>query len=223
MVNSYGRPNSSEQTKQTKSVSFESFKLGSSSPLLNVSPAITTLATMEKSHSEGYEMAAYLKRRAQYSEDGPNAPLSHHRKCKSVAYDLNKNSMPNNGESEAPERLLKAEVISGSGFSALGSKKGSKGLALRPKSVARAASAVGNELGGFPIALGNSCQPKVFGGVRRSSSTPSLQDAENGTSSSSWWNLTPDLQALSTSSVTKPIFDGLPNPITGKKSKAALD
>ncbi|KAE9445270.1 hypothetical protein C3L33_22832, partial [Rhododendron williamsianum] len=65
--------------------------------------------------------------------------------------------------------------------------------------------------------------------VRKSSSTSSLQDQENGLSSSSsiWappkWNLKSDLQALSTAAITRPIFDGLPKPMTGRRNKAALD
>ena len=46
-------------------------------------------------------------------------------------------------------------------------------------------------------------------------------------SSSIWptsmWSLKPDLQALSSAAIGKPIFDGLPKPITGRKNKAALD
>jgi hypothetical protein len=63
------------------------------------------------------------------------------------------------------------------------------------------------------------------GGVRKSSSTSCLQDQDNCGSSSIWpssmWK--PDLQALSTAAIGKPIFDGLPKPITSRRNKAALD
>ncbi|GAA0138915.1 hypothetical protein LIER_00566 [Lithospermum erythrorhizon] len=239
--------------RRTKSDIVESFKLGSS-PMRNVSPAMSTRQgyyahepAVEKSHSEGLEMAAYLKGGAQ---DGPftdvvtnpNAPLSQHRKCKSVAYDLyaqcvlanNEEAKENNPDklieniswlstskvepsSKAPETLLKEEPSNGGRFSALGS---SKGLALRPKSTARIVSGGKNE-GGFPTALSDSAGANVSSGVRKSCSTTSLHDGGNGTSSS-WLT---DLQVLSTAAITKPIFDGLakPKPKTGKKSKAALD
>ncbi|TKY64146.1 hypothetical protein E2542_SST14036 [Spatholobus suberectus] len=65
-----------------------------------------------------------------------------------------------------------------------------------------------------------------FSGVRKSPRT-CLQDQDNSDSSSIWptsmWSLKPDLQAFSTATIGKPIFDGLPKPITGRRNKAALD
>ncbi|RWV95566.1 hypothetical protein GW17_00041801 [Ensete ventricosum] len=58
-----------------------------------------------------------------------------------------------------------------------------------------------------------------FVAVRKSSSTPSLQESENDsvwTSSSSKWTLKPD-------TVTRPIFHGLSKQINVWRSKAALD
>ncbi|XP_065880706.1 uncharacterized protein [Euphorbia lathyris] len=127
------------------------------------------------------------------------------------------------------ERLLKEENSGGSsGFSpATG-----KGLAMRPKSASRAALTAESEPGwinSMAVGLGDSII--TDGGlplVRKSSSTPSLHDQENGNSSSSiWptskWNLKQDLQAFSNAAITIPIFDGLPKPISGRRSKAALD
>ncbi|GAA0168178.1 hypothetical protein LIER_22950 [Lithospermum erythrorhizon] len=244
-------------SKLKESDFFESFKLGAS-PMRNVSPAMTTRqgyfgveSAEEISHSEGLEMAVYNKGGANYPVDGlftkavipPNVTLNHLRKSKSVAYDLYKSILDNDEDKDddsekfeslrskseydlrpKPKEMLLKDVSSGAIFSA----HGSKGLALRPKSVARTVSGGATE-GGFPTALSDSPKTKTSSGVRRSSSATSLLEAENSTTSSasSWltsnWSLKPDLQALSTSSITKPIFDGLPKPISGKKSKAAID
>ncbi|WCJ34719.1 peptidoglycan-binding LysM domain-containing protein [Euphorbia peplus] len=126
------------------------------------------------------------------------------------------------------ERLLKEENSGGSsGFSpATG-----KGLAMRPKSASRAALTAESEPGwinSIAVGMGDSIITDGLPIVRKSSSTPSLHDQENGNSSSSiWptskWNLKTDLQALSNAAITIPIFDGLPKPISGRRSKAALD
>ncbi|KAG9150773.1 hypothetical protein Leryth_002940 [Lithospermum erythrorhizon] len=216
----------------------------------------------EKVFPEGFEMSMYSsKQGSHYLEHGTstksgtpsNLPLSLHRKSKSVAngfYSDNGNlgtqeAKDNNWggawiekfvrrrpkseidlESGAQDTLLKEENNNAGVFSALASK----GLGLRPKSGNRNVSGIDAE-GGFlnvfsdpPVADSN--------GVRKSSSTPSFLESENGTSASSssssiWsmsmWNLKPDFQALSTAAITKPIFDGLPLPIPGRKSKTALD
>ncbi|KAF6146578.1 hypothetical protein GIB67_008864 [Kingdonia uniflora] len=80
----------------------------------------------------------------------------------------------------------------------------------------------------IPLGILDSVMADGFSKVRKSSSTSNLQDQENNDSSSSiWptskWSLKPELQALSASSLTRPIFDGLPKPITGRRNKAALD
>ncbi|PON98868.1 hypothetical protein TorRG33x02_054830 [Trema orientale] len=86
------------------------------------------------------------------------------------------------------------------------------------------------ETGGLnpiPVGLGDSLLTDGFSGVRKSSSTPSLQDPDTNGSvsirSTSKWSLKPDIQGFSTAAIAKPIFDGLPKPITGRRSKAALD
>ncbi|GMP92547.1 hypothetical protein CsSME_00042721 [Camellia sinensis var. sinensis] len=123
---------------------------------------------------------------------------------------------------QTPEKLLKDDNSSSGGFSAITGK----GLALRPKAANRTAAGVEAEpgfLNRIPIALADSLVADGFNSVRKSSSTSSLHEQENSTSSllvwpTSKWNLKPDLQALSTAAVT-----GLPKPTTGRKNKAALD
>lgn len=125
------------------------------------------------------------------------------------------------------EKLLKEE---NSGGSRAFSPVTGKGLSMRPKSASRTSLAAESEpgwLNAMPVGLGDSIIADMSDGVRKSSSTPSLQDQENSYSSSVWptskWSLKPDLQALSTAAISIPIFDGLPKPISGRRSKAALD
>ncbi|XP_057968956.1 uncharacterized protein LOC131158242 [Malania oleifera] len=119
-----------------------------------------------------------------------------------------------------PERLLKVENGGvRSGFSAITGK----GLALRPKLASRAASVADIEAGSLILAdMGASTMANGHDGVRKSSSTSSLQEQDPNSSSSVWptskWNLKPDLQALSSAAI---IFDGLPKP--GRWNKAARD
>lgn len=128
--------------------------------------------------------------------------------------------------SRTPEKLLKEDNSGGGGFSAITGK----GLALRPKSTSRTPSGAEAEAGlpnPIPIGLGESFVIDSLSGVRKSSSTSNLQDPDNSTLSSLWpttkWSLKPDLQALSSAVIARPIFDGLPKPITGRRNKAALD
>lgn len=188
---------------------------------------------------------------------GLNPPLSHHRKSKSEANGfmaenghlddrlsaqestdsdtdnfIEKLLVRRRQKSEAefssrtPEMLLKEDNSSGSGFWPFTGK----GLAMRPKSSSRTQSGADAEAGlpnPIPTGLGDSFVIDSFSGVRKSSSTPSLQESDNSTLSSLWpttkWNLKPDLQALSTAVIPRPIFDGLPKHITGRRNKAALD
>ena len=128
--------------------------------------------------------------------------------------------------SRTPEKLLEDNSGNAGGFSAITGKH----LALRPKAGGRATIATEIETGGLnsiPVGMGDSFIADGFLGVRKSSSTPSLQEPENGSSMSIWsaskWSLKPDVQGFSTAAIAKPIFDGLPKPITGRRSKAALD
>ncbi|PQQ07962.1 Peptidoglycan-binding lysin domain [Prunus yedoensis var. nudiflora] len=102
-------------------------------------------------------------------------------------------------------------------------------LALRPKAANRTALGTDVEAGGMnpiPVGLGDSFITDGLSGVRKSSSTSNLQDHDSSSSAFIWstskWSLKPDLQAFSTAAIRKPIFDGLPKPITGRR-KAALD
>nr|GMD34191.1 LysM and putative peptidoglycan-binding domain-containing protein [Ipomoea batatas] len=206
----------------------------------------------QKSASEGFEMAVYRKAGLHDPEDGPftmSAPLSSqppslHGKSKSVAngfmtqngdlvdHASTQDAKDNGSDSwveklvrrrqksdadflSTPERLLKEDNSSGGGFSTIAGK----GLALRPKSASRTVSAADGEaslINPIPIGLGDSLIAENLVGVRKSSSTPSLQDSDSSTLASLWPTLT-------TASITKPIFDGLPKPITGRRNKAALD
>nr|GMD41593.1 Peptidoglycan-binding lysin domain [Ipomoea batatas] len=107
----------------------------------------------------------------------------------------------------SPEMLLlKEDECSSGGFSAVGS---STGLALRPKAAAAAAASRAIAIAEPPIAIESVCANNLTR-VRRSSSTSNLQDSDTSTFTSLW-------------PITKPIFDGLPKPITGRSNKAALD
>lgn len=207
----------------------------------------------QKKCSEGFEMALYSKGSTSYGQNegftSPsllNPPLSQHRRSRSVANgfkaeeddltndmddaarwidNLNKRRQKSDAAfARTPGKLLKEENTSGGWFSAITGK----GLALRTKAASRTNLVSDAETGGsngFPFSLGDSTTTaESSSGVRKSSSTPSFQEQDgNSTSSSIWsaakWSLTPELQAA----LTKPIFDGLPNPISGRKSKAALD
>ncbi|KAE8672653.1 Detected protein of confused Function [Hibiscus syriacus] len=125
-----------------------------------------------------------------------------------------------------PEKLLKEDNNSSGGFSTIAAK----GLAQRSKAGSRTSSGADTEVFGsntIPTGLGDGYVVDGFVTVRKSSSTSSLQDQDNGSLSSLWattkWNLKPDLQALSTVNIANPIFDGLPKPISARKNKAALD
>lgn len=131
-------------------------------------------------------------------------------------------------QNQTPELLLKPDTgntTSGGAFAAAGGK----GLALRPKAASRTAGDSDGYPSMPPLKLGESLITESSGGVKKSSSSPSFHEMQNNgsaTSSSIWptsmLNLTADLQA-STAAITRPIFDGLPKPISGRKNKAAID
>ncbi|GAB4842806.1 hypothetical protein Ancab_012783 [Ancistrocladus abbreviatus] len=125
-----------------------------------------------------------------------------------------------------PEKLL-TEENGGSGWS---SAIAGKGLALRTKAASR--TNLASEAEGAGTNPGSSGPADSIGsgglsGVRKSSSTPNFQEQDNNSSSLIWppskWTLKPDLKALSTSAIAKPILDSFSKPITSRKSKAALD
>ncbi|XP_047318240.1 uncharacterized protein LOC124921612 [Impatiens glandulifera] len=133
-----------------------------------------------------------------------------------------------------PEKPLKEDC--GREYSAIAGT----GLALRSKAASRNMIASGIEpssdgssgrtlINPSPIRLGNSCGADGCIEVRKSCSLSSIQDQDNNSSSSSsiWpkskWRLKSDRQLLSTAVIAKPIFDGFPKPIVGRRNKAALD
>ncbi|KAL2926891.1 LysM and putative peptidoglycan-binding domain-containing protein 1 [Bienertia sinuspersici] len=205
-----------------------------------------------RNSSEECEMTLYSRGTTSYGEEQfstqsslMNPPLNQHRRSRSVAngFKTEEEELANDMEDAAkwidklnmrcqkpevdygrtPEKLLKEENGSGGWFSAITGK----GLALRTKAASRnnlSSDAEAGAINGFPLNLGDSTATESSSGVRKSSSTPSFQDQDSSNSSSSiWsatkWSLKPDIQAA----LTKPIFDGLPKPITGRKSKTALD
>uniref|UniRef100_A0A3N7EXH3 LysM domain-containing protein n=1 Tax=Populus trichocarpa TaxID=3694 RepID=A0A3N7EXH3_POPTR len=192
-------------------------------------------------HSHHPEGGPYLK-----PSPASHPPLSLHRKTKSLANGFldEKNGLVDKlyldevkeGESEKLVRrrqkseadftsiytdLLIREESTGPAFSTITGK----GLALRPKAGNRTTTDV--DAGGLTSAqTGPGDLADGFLVVRKSSSATSLNDHDS-ISSSMWptskWNLKPDLQALSAAAITRPIFDGLPKPVTGRKNKTALD
>ncbi|XP_023542393.1 uncharacterized protein LOC111802312 [Cucurbita pepo subsp. pepo] len=127
------------------------------------------------------------------------------------------------------ERSSKGENSGGSFFSG----SNGKSLAMRLKSVSRSMLLSDSDpvrINSIPVGLGDAIITDGISEVHKSLSTSNLRDQDSSSSSSSasvWattrWSLKPDLQALSSASITKPLFDGLPNPITGRRNKAALD
>ncbi|KAL5576188.1 hypothetical protein UlMin_017887 [Ulmus minor] len=206
------------------------------------------------STSEAIELAVYRDGVANYLEDGPlprvsSPTLSIHQKSSSLVNGFSSH----NGEltdtkegnsarrsekltrrrqkseadfSHTPEMLLEDNSGS-SGFSAIAGKH----LALRTKVASRTNLATDVENGGLNFSAFGSGDSLVagngFNGVRKSLSTPSLQDSDYNSCMSIWssskWNLKAEMPAFSTANIAKPIFDGLPKPITGRRSKAALD
>ncbi|GFP92564.1 lysm and putative peptidoglycan-binding domain-containing protein 2 [Phtheirospermum japonicum] len=172
-----------------------------------------------------------------------NPPLSHHRKSKSLANclasqngDLIDRLMPQEPESnnDSAEKLVRRRQKSIADFSKCTPEKllknennmssitissiTGKGLALRPKSGSRGADGETGGPSAIPVGLGDSVLTDNGNGVRKSSSTSSLQDSENGALLSLWptskWSLKPDFQALSNAAIPKP---------SSRKNKAALD
>ncbi|KAK1416371.1 hypothetical protein QVD17_32162 [Tagetes erecta] len=138
-------------------------------------------------------------------------------------------------QNHTPEMLLKPDTTN---TTSAFSPAAGKGLALRPTATSRTANDPDGMQNMPPLKLGDSSIFDAFSGVKKSSSSPSFYDSYNNsnsnnnsnssTSISSIWptsmlNLTVDLQALSTAAITRPIFDGLPKPISGRKNKAAID
>ncbi|CAI0416309.1 unnamed protein product [Linum tenue] len=175
-----------------------------------------------------------------------NPPLTHHRKSRSYVNVLLDESNAADGDSmvrrrqkseaDFPNMLMREENSNGSASVSAG-KAGGKGLALRAKSASRsaliaeleAAAAAGSlspnkpaGAGGDPADIGD-----LVSAVRKSSSTSSLNETDGSGGSFTWptpkWSLKADLQALSAAAIARPIFDGLPKPLSGWRNKAAVD
>ncbi|WJX17011.1 hypothetical protein P8452_06973 [Trifolium repens] len=221
--------------------SFQSIKLKSHDR--KVSPAMSSL--------QGYYGLQALSNSSENGSSVSERPLSRHRKSRSLVNVILQEIMDKDDTSSEtgelssdkwndkfaqrrqksvadftriPELILRED----NGSSGVLPSRTGKGLALRQKAASRNAVANDSESNGSPVAMimGDGFQTdSSSGGVRKSSSTSCLQDQDNCGSSSIWpssmWK--PDLQALSTAAIGKPIFDGLPKPITSRRNKAALD
>lgn len=193
-------------------------------------------------------LALYEKGNSNSSEDrSVSRPLSRHRKSRSLVdvilseIEERSDTVPDDKAGEVdsdkwseklvrrrqksevdfakPELLLREDNNSSGGFPL----RTGKGLALRQKSASRMST--DSEAGGLsPVPVGSEDigPPESRRRVKKSSSMSCLQD-EGNIRSTSIWSLKPDLQAFSTAAIAKPIFDGLPKPIPGRKVKAALD
>ncbi|KAL5721486.1 hypothetical protein ACHQM5_005128 [Ranunculus cassubicifolius] len=206
------------------------------------------LKTPPKSTVEGTEMSVYGtgKAHAHYLEDGPfldpsahsePPPLGRHRKSRSLANGFHVDELsadvPVTGDVESDK--LKKPVRRRQKADSEYNSAPPKGLAQRAKSTNRitvAADESSSWLNPLPLGLGDTWElvkptplTNFFDGVRKSSSTSNLQEQESNGSSNWAWNLNlkPDLQVFSAATLARPIFDGLPKPISGRRGKAALD
>ncbi|KAL2518564.1 peptidoglycan-binding LysM domain-containing protein [Abeliophyllum distichum] len=229
------RPSSSEKTPPRRRHSdffdsFQSLKLKSSSQL-KVSPAMSSLQGYyglkpadQQTAAEGFEMSVH--RRGDLTNRVLSQEPEDNDSDKWIAKVVRRRQKSEaDFTSHTPEMLLKEDINTTCGFSTVTGK----GLALRPKSASRTSSGVDGEASGMnqsAIALGDSFLADSISGVRKSSSTSCLQDPDNNTISSmrpaTNWSLKADFQALSTAAITRPIFDGLPKPIS-RRNKAAVD
>ncbi|KAK4756842.1 hypothetical protein SAY87_006969 [Trapa incisa] len=182
------------------------------------------------------EMAGWEEGGPLYLENGlfprTNLPLSRNRKSRSLIMDfINEKGDPTDQSTGAeessgrwvenpirrrqksesnftamiPERVLKGDTHTTTGTSGVSSAMAAKGLALRP-----------NKTNMSQMALGDVAQcttsSSSLTNVRKSSSTPSLQDQDAASLPYIW-----------PSSIAKPIFDGLPKPQANRRNKKALD
>lgn len=183
----------------------------------------------ELPQSEAAEMAMYRNQ-----EDGAllpsyytNPPLSHHRKSRSVSNSFDDEmDMTERVEAESDRwsvKLMRRKQKSEADFTTTSIEKKNEmkkdnGFVSAEKSLSqRSKQLVGS--GPNLVSLGDSVVVGNVGVVRKSTSTPSLQDEEMG--SIRYWkrNLKPDLQASSSAAaIPRPIL-----PMSGWKTKTALD
>lgn len=173
-----------------------------------------------------------------------NPPLSRHRKSRSVANSFEGMDMTGEeskserwsekfvrslqkSESDFPTSLEKKKQTEENGLVGGGSGGGGgfspiagKGLAQRSKQVIVGGSGQNVMSLGDSVVVGDGVGSSR--GVRKSTSTPSLQDEEVGSSirwpTSSKRSLKPDLQAASSAGMARPIL-----PMSGWRSKKAVD
>lgn len=123
-----------------------------------------------------------------------------------------------NFASQPPETVLEEN---GSSDGLVVSPITGKSLSPRHKSTYRsvsAAEAMKTGLSPAPFVLGDSLLGDQISGVRKSSSTSNLEHQSPIWPASKW-----DLQVLSTVAIAKPILDGLPNTMSGRRNKTAVD
>ncbi|XP_065868140.1 uncharacterized protein [Euphorbia lathyris] len=196
--------------------SFQSFKFHT--PKSRMSPAMSSLL--------GY-----------YGLDSISSPLSTassitssgcHRKSRSlVDCFMEEKNVLAESRGEDSEKLLRRRQKSEADFSKsyanipiLDDMSGASSCAITVKNLAlRSKASNRGDTGLATIGICDSLEAGGYSSVRKSSSTSNLHDQDT----SSWWNLKPDLQALSQAAIARPIFDGLPKPMTSRRNKAALD
>ncbi|WJX71818.1 hypothetical protein P8452_55769 [Trifolium repens] len=222
-------------------------------PKQKISPAMTILqkyygldSSSSRETSGETEMAMYTSSTSDHSRDEwfpkPSPIPNHHSKSTNLVFDLltgndevsdygpftdigdggsdksdeksvrrrQKADVDNGGTT--PERIFK-EGNNSNGSN--GSSSTGKTFSMRPKSASRASLFSETESGwldSIPVGLGESIFTDGLSGVRKSSSASSLREQEKYNSAATAWP-----------TISKPIFDGLPIPITGRRSKTALD
>ncbi|XP_047323806.1 uncharacterized protein LOC124927445 [Impatiens glandulifera] len=172
--------------------------------------------------------------------------MTHQRRSKSIGYNLSENGKLSDDDMAVTsdsntkilsDKLLRRRQSSVADFGPLKEDCRNTGLALRSKAAAASRIMEPSDVGRSPIiSLGNCTSSaadlyNTNNEVRKSCSLSSFQEQDNNNSSSSsssmWstskWRLKSDLQAFSTAAISRPIFDGLPKPIVGRRNKAAID
>ncbi|CAI8593391.1 unnamed protein product [Vicia faba] len=202
-------------------------------PKQKISPAMTILqkyygldSSSSRDTSGETEMAIYTSSTSDHSRDEwlpkPSPIPNHHSKSTNSSFDLltgndevserQKADVDNGGTT--PERIFK-EGNNSNGSNGSGSSSNGKAFSMRPKSASRASLFSESDSGwldSIPVGFGESIFTDGLSGVRKSSSASSLREQEKYNSAATAWP-----------TISKPIFDGLPIPITGRRSKTALD
>ncbi|KAK2367444.1 peptidoglycan-binding LysM domain-containing protein [Trifolium repens] len=221
-------------------------------PKQKISPAMTILqkyygldSSSSRETSGETEMAMYTSSTSDHSRDEwfpkPSPIPNHHSKSTNLVFDLLTGNdevsdygpftdIGDGGSDKSDEKSVrrrqKADVDNGGttperifkeGNNSNGSNGSSTGktFSMRPKSASRASLFSETESGwldSIPVGLGESIFTDGLSGVRKSSSASSLREQEKYNSAATAWP-----------TISKPIFDGLPIPITGRRSKTALD